>query len=67
MPAQAIAQRPESKLVALAVIVQDMAVVAGRPDEVEPDAVAPSVRRTFEAGLEEAGEALAETIAHQCS
>ena len=34
------------------------------PDEVEPHAVTAPVRRAFEAGLEEAGEGLAETIAH---
>ena len=64
MPAQAIADRAETELSAQLIILQHMLVVAGRPDEVEANAVAPPVRRTFEAGLKEAREPLAEWVAH---
>jgi hypothetical protein len=39
-----------------------MLVVAGRADEVEANAVAPPMRRTFETRLEKAGKRL--TAAH---
>src|SRR6185295_6152057 len=66
MPAQAVADRAETQLLALAVIAERMLVVAGRPNEVEANAIAPSVRRTFEAGLEERGEGAAHG-SHQCT
>jgi hypothetical protein len=33
-----------------------MAIMRRRPDQVETNAIAPPVRRAFEAGLEKAGE-----------
>jgi hypothetical protein len=42
-----------------------MLVVAGRPDEVEANAVAPPMRRAFEAGLKKAGECPGVTCAHK--
>jgi hypothetical protein len=41
-----------------------MLVVTGRANQVEPNAVAPAVRRTFEARLKEAREILAKMIGH---
>ena len=59
MPAKAIADGAESELFALPIILQDVAIVAGRPDEVETHPIAPPMRRALKAGLEEAGERLA--------
>ena len=59
MPAQAIADGAETELLAQPVVAQHVPVVARRANEVEPNAVAPPVRRTFEPGLEEAGEMIA--------
>ena len=45
-------------------------VVPGRANQVEPNAVAAAMRRTFEASLEEAGEFSANRVAHgghQCA
>src|SRR5205085_3093847 len=43
MPAKPVADRPEAEVTALAVILDDMAVVARRPDQVEANAIAPPV------------------------
>ena len=66
MPAEAVANGPESDVAALAVIVEHMAIVTRGPDEVQADAVTAPVRRTFKARLEEAGEGLSKTIVHGC-
>src|SRR4051794_41860789 len=70
MPAQAIAQCREAELAAQAIILQHVLVVTSRPDQVETNAITPPMRRAFEAGLEEAGELLAQLVAHgghQCA
>jgi hypothetical protein len=59
MPAQAVAKRAEPELFALPIVLQHVAIVAGRPKEVEANPVAPPMRRAFEPGLEETGECLA--------
>ena len=56
MPAETIADRAETEILAQPVIAQDMLVVARRPNEIETNAVAAPVRRTLEAGLKESGE-----------
>src|SRR6185369_9638888 len=56
VPAQSVAQRQQAEIAALPVIVERMAIVTGGTDEVEPDAVAPPVRRAFEPSHEEAVE-----------
>ena len=47
-------RKPSS--LALPIVLQHVPVVAGRPDQVEANAVPPPMRRAFETRLEEAGE-----------
>src|SRR5579872_6595626 len=54
VPAQAVAHSSKSDFTAQPVILPDMLVVAGGPDEVEANAVPPPVRRAFETGHQEA-------------
>ena len=67
MPAQAVADGAEAELGALPIVAEHMLVVAGRADQVEANAVTPPVRRTFKAGLEEAGECPSAHGRHQCA
>src|SRR4029078_4764576 len=53
MPAKAVAHRAEAELLALPIILRDVAVVPGRADQVEANAVAPPMRHAFEPGLGE--------------
>ena len=56
MPAQPVAERAEAELACIGIVARDVPVVPGRPDQVEPDAVAAPVRRAFEPGHEETVE-----------
>ena len=53
------------RLFAQPVVLPNMLVVARGADEVEANPVLAAVRRAFEAGLEEAGEAMALRRAHE--
>ena len=64
MPAQAIADRAETKLPAKPIVLEDMPIVTRGPDEVQANAVPSPVRRAFKASLEKADEGIAELSAH---
>jgi hypothetical protein len=66
VPAKAVAKCPEPELATQPIVAQHVLIVACRPDEIEADAIAPPVRRTFEPSLEEAGERLVHG-SHQCA
>ena len=65
VPAKTVPDCAEAMLAALAIILQGMTVVPGRPDEIQAHTVASAVRRTFETGLEKAGEDTALQFAHR--
>jgi hypothetical protein len=60
-----IADGDQTEALAQPVILADMLVVTRRADEVEANPILSPVRRAFEPGLEEAGEAMALRRAHE--